>query len=50
MNIKVLFFQLLQVAIGSLDALEKQPNSQEWALLFEMSKKQALAAVIFAGV
>lgn len=50
MNIEVLFFQLLQVALGSRKALDKQPTSQEWALLFEMSKKQALAAVIFAGI
>lgn len=50
MSIENLFFELLQVAIGTRKTLDRLPTSEEWTLLFEMSKKQALAAVIFAGV
>lgn len=50
MTIEQLFFQLLQVAIGTRDSLDRQPTSEEWVLLFDMSKKQALTAVVFTGV
>ena len=50
MEIKSLFFELLQVAIGNRSALTVTPSSQEWTLLFEMSKKQSLVAVAFRGV
>lgn len=45
-----LFFDLLQVAIGTRNMLDRQPTSQEWALLFDMSKNQALSAIAFAGL
>lgn len=47
MEIKSLFFELLQVAIGNRSTLTVTPSSQEWTLLFEMSKKQSLVAVAF---
>lgn len=50
MGIEHLFFQLLQVAIGTRKTLDRLPTSEEWALLFDMSKKQALTAVAFTGV
>ena len=50
MNIEQVFFELMQVAIGTRKALTVKPTSREWALLFEMAKKQALTAVAFAGV
>lgn len=50
MTIEQLFFQLLQVAIGTRDSLDRLPTSEEWVLLFDMSKKQALTAVAFTGV
>lgn len=50
MEIKSLFFELLQVAIGNRSTLTVTPSSQEWTLLFEMSKKQSLVAVAFRGV
>lgn len=50
MSIDRLFFELLQVAIGSRKELTAMPTSREWALLFEMSKKQALVGIAFAGL
>lgn len=50
MNIEDLFFQLLQVAIGTRKTLDRPPTSQDWVLLLEMSKRQALAAVAFRGM
>lgn len=49
-TLEVLFFQLLQVAIGTRNTLDRIPTSKEWALLFKMSKKQALPAIAFAGI
>ena len=50
MNIEQLFFQLLQVAIGTRNKLDRQPTSKEWTLLFELSNKHALTAIAFTGV
>lgn len=50
MSIENLFFELLQVAIGTSKSLSATPTSREWALLFEMSKKQSLVAIAFIGV
>jgi hypothetical protein len=49
-RIEVLFFELLQVSIGNRRRLSEVPSAADWQLLFEMSKKQALTAVAFAGV
>ena len=49
-NMDSLFFELLQVAIGTRKSLPVKPTYREWALLFEMSKKQALTAIAFRGV
>lgn len=50
MTIEILFFELLQVAIGNRHYLSKTPSAQEWKELFALSKKQALTAITFAGV
>lgn len=50
MNIETIFFELLQVAIGNRNELSCMPNAKEWKELFDMSKKQSLLAVTFAGV
>lgn len=50
MTIDILFFELLQVAIGNRHYLSKTPSAQEWKELFALSKKQALTAITFAGV
>lgn len=48
--IETIFFELLQIAIGNRKTLSIMPTRAQWAELFTLSKKQALAAVSFIGV
>ena len=45
-----LFFDLIQVAIGSRVCLSHSPIADEWGELYAMAKKQSLVGVCFAGV
>ena len=45
-----LFFELLQVAIGNRQSLYRVASPEEWEEIYEMSKKQAVAGIAFAGV
>ena len=45
-----LFFELLQVATGNRQTLSRVPTPEEWEEIYEMSKKQSLAGIAFAGV
>lgn len=48
--IEQLFFELIQVAIGTRICLSHTPNADEWGELYVMAKKQSLVGVCFAGV
>lgn len=50
MNINDLFFQLMQVAIGSRQFLTIVPSKEEWNQLYALSLKQALLGVAFYGM
>lgn len=45
-----LFFELLQIAIGTRQSLSVMPSAKEWRELVELSKKQAMVAIAFRGV
>lgn len=45
-----LFYELVQVAIGSRSNLSRVPSASEWMKLYELSDKQAMIGICFAGV
>lgn len=50
MSIEKLFFELIQVAIGTRACLSHSPTAEEWKGLYDAAKKQCLVGVCFAGV
>lgn len=50
MNMNQLFFELIQVSIGTRICLSHTPTADEWGELYAMAKKQSLVGVCFAGV
>jgi len=44
-----LFYELVQVAIGARSELSRSPSASEWSALYELSDKQALVGICFAG-
>ena len=48
--IENLFFELIQIAIGTQSCLSHTPTTDEWCELYDLSKKQSLLGVCFAGV
>lgn len=50
MLLKELFFELIQVAIGSKDSLSSTPNDEEWESIYELCLKQALIGIAYSGV
>ena len=49
-DINTLFFELIQVALGTRICLSHTPSANEWGVLYAMAKKQSLVGVCFAGV
>lgn len=49
-DINKLFFELIQVAIGTRICLSHTPSADEWSELYNIAKKQSLVGVCFAGV
>ncbi len=45
-----LFFELIQVSLGTRICLSHTPSADEWGKLYDMTKKQSLVGVCFAGV
>lgn len=45
-----LFYELLRVSIGKARELTRIPTLKEWALLYNMSEKQALIGVSFYAI
>lgn len=46
----MLFYELIQVALDLRKGLSRTPTEKEWAVLFEMSKKQSVAGVTFMAL
>ena len=46
----MLFFELLQIAIGNRQALTHAPSAEEWNELYALAQKQALTGIAFHGV
>lgn len=45
-----LFFELIQVTLGTRSTLSMVPSAREWELLFKTARKQSLLGVCFCGV
>ena len=51
MNTEELFFELLRLSVGACKkSLAAAPTDEEWAKVYEMSKRQTLVGVCYAGV
>lgn len=48
MKIENLFFELLQVAVGSRKCLSRNPLEEEWQMLYAMCQQQTVAGVVFS--
>lgn len=45
-----LFFQLIQVALGTREILSRTPSKTEWDALFDIAEKHALIGICFIGI
>lgn len=46
----MLFFELLQVAIGNLDRMSANPTEKEWYELYSIAQEQTLVGICFLGI
>lgn len=49
-RIKQLFFELVQTALGNRTRLSETPSAEEWNVLYEMAREQAIDGVLQAGL
>lgn len=47
---KKLFFELLQVATGKLECVERGPSPEEWQKFYDLSKQQGIEGISYRGV
>ena len=47
MKIEKLFIELLQIALGNREQFSVCPSAEEWEILYDMAKKQALVGICF---
>lgn len=45
-----LFYELLQISVGTLDTFEKLPTEEEWMDIYFESERQCLLGVMFTGI
>lgn len=45
-----LFFELIQVVLGTRDRLSRCPTEEEWGELYELSQKQSIASFVFPAL
>lgn len=45
-----MFFELIQVALGNRERLDRIPTAEEWAAMFEESFRQAVTGVMLDGI
>lgn len=45
-----LFYELLQVAVGQLDCLNRGPSAEEWVELHQTAQRQAVSGICYKGV
>lgn len=46
----MLFFELLQVALGNRERLSCTPTSEEWSNLYEEGERQAITGILLSGI
>lgn len=45
-----LFYELIQVAVGTRNRLSRIPSADEWQAAFAASQKQSLVGICFQGI
>ena len=49
-NIEKLFFELVQIALGSKKPFSHKPTEKEWQQVFDLSLKQSVAGIVFETI
>ena len=49
-NAQGLFFELIQIALGSRDALSRAPQNKEWKALYKEARRQSITGVLTDGI